>query len=272
MRPRTKYEVIYLHRKKYPIIWMCRWLGVSRSGYYGYLTRRTKPDRDEYLAQLIQERRSQRYGRSLGCRRMQKWLEREKGIKRNYKTVWRVMRKYGLLSECRRKGYYKPSEQYRVYPNLLNRDFNSQDPGTKWVTDISYIQTPQGTLYLSVILDLFDRRVVSYQTSTRNDCKLVADTIKRAVKTKNVTVERQLHSDQGFQYASKQYFDLTQQYGITPSMSRRANPYDNAVVESFFSFLKTECIYLFKPSSLQHAKSLIDDYIDFYNTDRMLLK
>lgn len=138
----------------------------------------------------------------LGWWRMQKWLERFKGIHRNYKTVWRIMRKYGLLSECRRRRFYRPGETLHVYANHLNREFHSSHPDTKWVTDITYVQTPQGTLYVSAILDLYDRRVVACQTSTRNDNKLVLDTIKLAMKKRKVTEERYLHSDQGFQYTS----------------------------------------------------------------------
>ncbi len=272
MKPKQKYQVIYRNRKEYAVAAMCKFFKVSRSGYYDYLKRMGRPDRDEPLAKLIAQRRSQKYGRSLGCRRMQKWLEKFKGLHYNYKTVWRVMRKYGLLSEIRRKWFYRPSEVLHVYPNLLQRDFHCDVPHTKWVTDITYIQTPQGTLYLSVILDLFDRRVVDYKISTRNDSKLVCDNLKSAMKGKAVTVERQLHSDQGSQYTAKEYHSLTKQYGISPSMSRRSNPYDNAVIESFFSMLKTECIYLCKPHSILEAKNLIDDYLSFFNHERSLLK
>lgn len=272
MKPGLKYQVIYRNRKEYAVTAMCKFFEVSRSGYYDYVKRMDRPDRDDALAKLIAQRRSQRYGRSLGCRRMQKWLEIFKGLHYNYKTVWRVMRKYGLLSEIRRKRFYRPSETLHVYPNLLNRDFRSGVPYTKWVTDITYLHTPQGTLYLSVILDLFDRRVTAYKMSTRNDCKLVCDTLKSAMKGKAVTVERQLHSDQGSQYTATEYHSLTKQYGITPSMSRRANPYDNAVVESFFSILKTECIYPGKPASIAAAKNLVVDFISFFNHERYLLK
>lgn len=271
MKPRLKFQVIYKNRKEYPVTAMCHFFEVSRSGYYEYIKRMDQPDRDESLAKLITQRRSQRYGRSLGCRRMQKWLEKFKGVHYNYKTVWRVMRKYGLFSEIRRKRFYRSSEILHVYPNWLDREFHSNTPNTKWVTDVSYLQTAQGTVYLSVIQDLFDRKVVAYKMSTRNDAKLVSDTIKAAMKMQTVTVERQLHSDQGSGYTSNEYYALTQEYGITPSMSRRGNPYDNAVVESFFSALKAECIYMVKPSKLSQVKRLVHDYIEFYNNERMAL-
>lgn len=142
----------------------------------------------------------------------------------------------------------------------------------KWVTDISYIPTKQGTLYLSVIRDLFDLSIVAYKTSIRQSIKLVLDTVRLAMEKEEVTAELQLHSDQGFQYASQNYFALTTQYGITPSMSRRGNPYDNAMVENFFSILKTECIYRHKPATFTQANEMIDRYIHFYNHERIQYK
>lgn len=272
MKANIKYRVIYKHRDKYAISTMCRFFDVSRSGYYDFVKRADIPDRDEPLKALIEERRSGRYGKTLGCRRMQLWLEKEKHQHYNYKTIWRVMAKYGLLSVCRRRRYYRHNEILHVYPNLLNRNFEAEGPNQKWVTDISYIQTPQGTLYLSVIRDLFDGSIVSYRTSTLQNCKLVFDTIKAAMKKEKVTAELQLHSDQGFQYTSQGYFTLTQKYGISPSMSRRANPYDNAIAENFFGMLKTECIYLCKPKTIAEAKLLIDDYIEYFNNERICLK
>lgn len=161
---------------------------------------------------------------------------------------------------------------FEAYANLLNRNFHADRPNQKWVTDISYIPTKQGTLYLSVIRDLFDLSIVAYKTSTRQSIKLVLDTIRTAIEKEEVTAELLLHSDQGFQYASQSYFALTTQYGITPSMSRRANPYDNAMAENFFSILKTECIYRHKPASFCEANEMIDRYINFYNYERIQLK
>ena len=153
----------------------------------------------------------------------------------------------------------------------MNRNFYADRPNQKWVTDISYIPTKQGTLYLSVIRDLFDLSIVAYKTSTRQSIKLVLDTIRMAIEKEEVTAELLLHSDQGFQYASQSYFALTTQYGITPSMSRQVNPYDNAMAENFFSILKSECIRLYKPETILQAQTLIDSYIAFYNHERIQL-
>ena len=161
---------------------------------------------------------------------------------------------------------------FEAYANLLNRNFHADRPNQKWVTDISYIPTKQGTLYLSVICDLFDLSIVAYKTSTRQSIKLVLDTVRLAMEKEKVTAELQLHSDQGFQYASQSYFTLTTQYGITPSMSRKGNPYDNAMAENFFSILKTECIYRHKPATFPEANEMIDRYIHFYNHERIQLK
>ena len=146
-------------------------------------------------------------------------------------------------------------------------------PNHKWVTDISYIHTGQGVLYLSVIRDLFDNSIVAYKTGTSQSVNLVLDTIRLAMqKEKKVAAELQLHSDQGSQYTSQAYFDLTKEYGITPSMSRRGNCYDNAMAENFFSILKTECIYRHLPATFSEARVLIDNYIYFYNHLRIQIK
>ena len=156
----------------------------------------------------------------------------------------------------------------------MNRDFHASKPNSKWVTDISYIHTRQGVLYLSMIRDLYDNSIVACKTGTEQTVNLVLDTIRLAMKQEKekVAVELQLHSDQGAQYASQAYFKLTQTYGITPSMSRRGNPYDNAMAENFFSILKTECIYRHKPTTFSQANELIDCYIYFYNHERIQLK
>ena len=141
----------------------------------------------------------------------------------------------------------------------MNRDFHASKPNSKWVTDISYIHTRQGVRYLSMIRDLYDNSIVACKTGTEQTVNLVLDTIRLAMKQEKekVAAELQLHSDQGAQYASQAYFKLTQTYGITPSMSRRGTPYNNAMAENFFSILKTECIYRHKPAAFSQANELI---------------
>lgn len=272
MKATVKYAVIYRHRQEYPVLVMCRLFGVSRSGYYDYCKRIGRPEPDTELAEVLrgqQERCRQTYG----YRRMWLWLEKQ-GVHHNPKTVLRVMKKYGLLAEIRRvRKWVQMEEQTHKYENLLNREFQADHPNRKWVTDISYIHTGQGVLYLSMIRDLYDNSIVAYKMATQQTVNLVLDTIRLAKRKEKVAAGRlQLHSDQGSQYTSQAYFDLTKEYGITPSMSRRGNCYDNAMAENFFSILKTECIYRQKIKSFQQARKLIDEFIHFYNYERIQLK
>ena len=204
---------------------MCRFFGVSRSGYYAFVHRLGKPEKDAALAKVIAQQRERSY-RTYGYRRMWLWLKSQ-NIFCNLKTVLRIMKKYDLLSEIRRRRKWQQmGQQVHKYKNLLNREFRADRPNSKWVTDISYIHTKQGVLYLSMIRDLYDNSIVAYKTGTQQTVSLVLDTVRLAMKQekKRVAAELHLHSDQGFQYTSQAYFQLTKQYGITPSMSRKGNP------------------------------------------------
>ena len=270
MKPLVKYQVIEKHKDQYSISEMCKFFGVSRSGYYKYLKRKDLPPKELYLANKIAECQAESH-RTYGYRRVHIWLEREK-IFCNPKTVLRIMQKYNLLSVVRRKKFHYCSQHLHRYPNILNRDFSAERPNQKWVTDISYIKTGEGFLYLSVIRDLYDNSIVAYKTAKDQSIKLVLDTIKAAKRKEKVTGELQLHSDQGFQYTSHAYFNLTQSYGIKQSMSRRGNPYDNALAENFFSILKTECIHRVKLKTYEQACLLIGEYINYYNKYRIQTK
>ena len=252
---------------------MCQFFEVSRSGYYGYVQRLGQPEFDADIAEHIQQCQQESH-KTYGYRRVWRWLK-ARNIHRNPKTILRIMGKYELLSEVRRRRKWRQmGQQLHKYENLLNRQFRADKPNRKWVTDISYIHTGEGVLYLSMIRDLYDNSIVAYKIGTQQTVNLVLDTIRLAIKQekKEVAAELQLHSDQGFQYTSQAYFNLTQEYGITPSMSRRGNCYDNAMAENFFSILKTECIYRNKPKSFKEARTLIDNYIYFYNHQRIQLK
>ena len=239
MRPRVKYQTIYMNRNRYPVSVMCHFFSVSRSGYYDYVGRLEQPAHDTELANIIREQQ-EKCDKTYGYRRMWKWLKKAKKIHKNPKTILRIMRKYELLSEIRRSRKWRQlSQQLHKYENLLNREFQADRPNHKWVTDISYIHTGQGVLYLSMIRDLFDNSIVAYKTGTTQSVNLVLDTIRLAMqKEKKAAAELQLHSDQGSQYTSQAYFDLTKEYGITPSMSRRGNCYDNAILRPRFSHQK----------------------------------
>ncbi len=264
-----KFGIIYRLRNQYPIQELCQLLGVSRSGYYKWLNRQTKPDRDEPIAKLIAQCQEKTH-KTYGYRRVKLWLLKETGLVINHKAVLRIMRKYSLQAAPKRKRFrHYDLNTYHHYENLLQRNFEAGRPNEKWVTDISYIPTGEGFLYLSVIKDLYDKTIVGYRYAAQMPAKLVLDTIRAAMEHTKLDGELILHSDNGFQYASIPYYNLTKTYGITPSMSAIGCPYDNACAESFFSLLKNECIYRVRPKTLQDAAQLVDEYIHFYNFERL---
>lgn len=221
---------------------------------------------------MIEECHKQ-HKRRYGYRRVTMWLKQEKGLTVNHKKVLRITEKYNLLSAIRRRRLhkYQPNGDSK-YANLLNRDFHADRPNEKWVTDISYIITPAGTLYLSAIRDLYDNFVVAYKTSARQDYTLVDRTIKAALSAENPQEQVILHSDQGGQYRSFDYRDCTKASRLTPSMSAPGTPGDNACAENFFSIFKTECIYLEKPQTIEDADELTAEFLDYYNCDRIQLR
>ena len=271
MRPKAKYAVIHRHRGEYPISVMCKFFGVSRSGYYCFKKRLGETDRDAVVAKEIEECQ-RRTDKTYGYRRVWKWLK-GRNIQRDPKTVLRIMKKYGLLSEVRRRRQWvNLGQQVHKYENLLNRQFRAVRPNEKWVTDISYIHTKEGILYLSMIRDLYDNSIVGYKYATQMPASLVIETVRAAVKNAKPSGGLILHSDNGFQYTSQAYYNVAIANGIKPSMSSVGCPYDNACAENFFSMLKTECIYRAKPQTFDEAKALVDEYIYFYNNERIQLK
>lgn len=178
---------------------MCHFFDVSRSGYYDFVKRMDKPSKYDNLIEAINECQK-RSKRTYGYRRVHIWLQRQYHITLNPKTVLRIMNQNNLLSEIRRRRKYRQmQQQLHKYENLMNRDFNASRPNQKWVTDISYIHTKQGVLYLSMIRDLYDNSIIAYRTGAAQAINLVLETIKAAKKKEKITTELQLHSDQGFQ-------------------------------------------------------------------------
>ncbi len=261
-RPKIKYHVIYRHREQYSAPTMCRFFSVSRSGCYDFVKRLEQPDRNAALVKKIW-RQEGHSDNTYGYGRMWKWLQ-DKRICRIPKTILKVMKECGLLSEIRRKRkWVNLGKEAHKYKNLLNLQFHANEPNRKWGTDISHIQTKEVGLYLSMIRDLYDNGIVAYKTAAHQTVNLVLDTIRLAIKTrkKKIAAELHLHSEQGFQYTSHAYFKLTQEYSITPSMSGRGNPYDNALAENFFGILKSDFIYRHKPRTLVEADERMDRYI-----------
>lgn len=272
MRKRLCYRVIFRFEGKYPLGNMCRALNVSYSGYYKWRKRYQQPDRDAQLSQLIQTRYAAS-NKSAGYRQITLQLLKHHGIVVNHKAVYRIMKKLGIQSVARRpRPYIHYSDTIHRYENVLNRNFTSERLNQKWVTDITYIHTKQGVLYLSAIKDLFDGFIVAHRTGTEQTVNLVIMTIQDALKREKVASGLALHSDQGFQYTSHAYFRLTQEYDITPSMSRRGNCLDNACMENFFGMLKTEWIQRRKFTTLDEAREAVEQYIHYYNFERCQLK
>ena len=270
MKASVKYRVIHRFKDKYNIRDMCLFFSVSRSGYYAWTKKADKEDPDKQIGELIRECQK-KTRQTYGYRRIQIWLLRKFGLVMNHKAVLRVMNKYNLLSKSRRKRkWVQNCESIHRYTNLLERNFYAERPNLKWCTDISYIPTKEGFVYLSVIKDLYDNFVVAYKVGTENNNNLVYETIKAAKR--EVTAELQLHSDQGFQYTSDGYFKLTQSYHITPSMSSPGTPLDNACAENFFSTLKSEWFHRYTPATKEEARLLLGEYIHFYNYERIQLK
>ncbi len=253
---------------------MCTFLTISRAAYYAWVKRSSKPDRDMERMKLI-ETAFKISHHTYGYRRVQIWIQQKMDITINHKAVLRLMNKLGIHSVARKRKFLRSAEDYGIYhryPNVLKREFSASRSNQKWVTDVTYIHTQQGWAYLSMIKDLHDGFIVAHHFAKQNSHELVLKTIKLAKQKEMVTDGLTLHSDQGYQYTSQSYFALTQEYNITPSMSRRGNCWDNAVMENFFGHLKQEAINQYPNPTFEEAKQLIDDYVHFYNYERIQLK
>lgn len=253
---------------------MCTFFGISRASYYDWEHRLEQPDRDAASKQLIQEAYEKSH-QTYGYRRITLWLRKHKGIYLNHKTVLRLMQVLQIRSVARRRKLFKQLanlDSYHRYDNVLNRNFTATHPNQKWTTDITYLRSQQGWVYLSVIRDLFDGFIVAYELGRENSLALVLNTLKRAKQNEQIHDGLLLHSDQGYQYTSQGYHLLTREYAIIPSMSRRANCWDNAPMENFFGHLKEEALYHLHRPSFQDLKQILDDYIHFYNYERIQLK
>ncbi|HEX7568104.1 MAG TPA: IS3 family transposase [Anaerolineaceae bacterium] len=254
---------------------MSEFFGVSRAAYYAWAKRIGQADPDRERLDLVQEAYEASH-KIYGYRRVTLWLKQKYGLAINHKAVLRLMNKLNIRSRARKRKMYRKLEEigtYHRYPNLLNRDFTAMHPNQKWVTDITYVMTQEGWAYLSVIKDLYDGFIVAHALDRNNSIALVTSTIRQAKQKEKVTDGLILHSDQGHQYTSHAYHDvLTHEYNITASMSRRGNCWDNACIENFFGHLKEEYLRHFKNPTFETAQQLIEEYIYFYNYERIQLK
>jgi transposase InsO family protein len=267
-----KYTFMAAHVGDFKVKRMCRALRVGRSGYYAWRRRSpsTRAQANQALVVLIRaEHRASR--QTYGSPRIQAALRR-KGVTCGRHRVAHLMRQDGLCARPRRKGHPVTTQrQPGVVPasNRLNQDFSASAPNRKWVSDFTYIETGEGWLYLAVILDLFSRRVIGWAMSETMDTVLVESALRMALLSRQPEAGLLHHSDQGCQYTSAAYLDCLNTALTQISMSRVGNCYDNAVIESFFGTLKTECVtgpFLTRAQ----ARTTIFEYMEvWYNRQRL---
>lgn len=266
-----KYMFIENHSRAFRVKKMCRCLGVSRSGYYAYKRRPVSKRQRANERLLVEIRTIYRKNRGVyGSPRIARQL-RDGKFKCGKNRVARLMRINGIFAKTKRrfKVTTNSRHKYPVSENLINRQFKAAVPNRLWVSDITYIWTDEGWLYLSVILDLYSRMIVGWAFEDRQNTGLVKKAFLRAIVRRKPTRGLILHSDRGVQYASDDFRKALKQYGVIPSMSKKGDCYDNAVAESFFHTLKTELVYHEKYKSKAQAKSSIFEYIEvFYNRRR----
>jgi transposase InsO family protein len=251
---------------------MCEVLAVSRSGYYAW---RTRPDsaRSRRRSELVTRMRAihgERHKQSYGSPRMHRELAvRGEPVCEN--TVARLMREHGLRARTARKFRHTTDSNHRrpVAENVVNRDFQPSGKNETWVADITYIATGEGWLYLAAVEDLYTRKIVGWSLSERIDSRLVVDALEMAIQRELPGAGLKAHSDRGVQYASADYQSLLQRHGVTCSMSRKGNCWDNAPMESFFATLKKELVHQERYPTRESARRSVFEYVEvFYNRER----
>jgi len=267
-----KYEFMATHESEYGVKDMCQVLGVSRSGYYAW-RRRPESRRAQANERLLVKIRKeyQRSQQTYGSPRIHAEL-RGQGVLCSRKRVARLMRREQMVARKTHKRAPRTTQrdpQAMPAPNLLNQEFSAPAPDRKWVSDITYIDTAEGWLYLAVVLDLFSRKVVGWAMETHMEASLVQQAWCMAVSQRSASADLLHHSDQGSQYTSAAYQQDLALYYCQVSMSRVANCFDNAAMESFFATLKTECAFAQFATRAQ-ARSAIFEYIEaWYNRQRL---
>lgn len=261
-----------MHKDEFQIHAMCKVLEVSRSGYYRWQARQGLPqsDQDRALLQNIQ-RTFNESRKSYGSPRIYKKL-RSEGIGCGRHRIARLMRQDGLVAR-RRRQYKKPVSAQRIQPlagNILNREFRVTTQDSVWACDVSYFWTHTGWIHLAIVMDLYSRRVIGWSMNDRVDKELTQNALHMALANRQPNKSITHHSDQGAEYTNKEYQTLLKNQNMTVSMSRKANCYDNAVVESFFKTIKAELARKTRFRTQEEARSAIFDYIEvFYNRERM---
>lgn len=266
-----RYAFIRDNEYKHPVSVLCRVFKVSVSGYFGW---KARPESKRAIEnrRLLEEIKDVHKGRrrSYGSPRVHEELL-ARGITCSLNRVARIMRENSIASVSKRKFKHTTDSRhdYPIAPNLLDREFNVLRPNEVFVSDITYIATDEGWLYLATVMDLCLRRIVGWSMDKRMTKKLVIDALDMAVKDRRPGPGVLHHSDRGSQYASDDYQARLKKHGMICSMSRKGNCWDNAVMESFYRSLKVECVYLQKYKTREEARRDIFTYIElFYNRVR----
>ena len=255
----------------YAIAKMCRWLAVSRAGYYKWRMR--TPSQQALRREHIREAvvlTFDRYKKRYGAPRIAVELN-EAGIACSVNHIARLMNEAGLKARNGKNFKFFPSGNAinHVSDNLLNRDFSATAPNEKWVSDITYIKLDRGFAYLAVVMDLFSRQIIGWGLDTTMTTALIIEAFEMAVARRHVKPGLILHSDRGVQYRSSEYQGLLYDYAMKPSMSRKGNCWDNAAMEAFFARLKVESIYAETLRNKDDAYACVFEYIElFYNNVR----
>lgn len=244
---------------------------IPRSTYYDLVKRMNRLDPDSDLKAEIKAIYEEHEGR-YGYRRIRDELT-NRGQKVNHKKVQRIMNELGLKCLVRMKKYksYKGTVG-KIAPNHLERQFTSDAPNKKWVTDITEFKLFGEKLYLSPVLDLFNGEIITYTIGSRPTYSLVSEMLEKALELLPEEHELLMHSDQGWHYQMKEYRHTLQERGITQSMSRKGNCYDNSVMENFFGIMKSEFLYYKEFESVEHFKQELKKYMEYYNTKRIKAK
>uniref|UniRef100_UPI003F50EF6D IS3 family transposase n=1 Tax=Escherichia coli TaxID=562 RepID=UPI003F50EF6D len=267
---RLRYAFIRDNSCCWPVRLLCRVLDVHPSGFYAWLQ---QPHSQRHQADLRLTGQIKQFWLESGCvygyRKIHLDL-RESGQQCGVNRVWRLMKRVGIKAQV---GYRSPrtrkGEASIVLPNRLQRQFNPDAPDERWVTDITYIRTHEGWLYLAVVVDLFSRKIIGWSMQSRMTKDIVLNALLMAVWRRNPEKQVLVHSDQGSQYTSHEWQSFLKSHGLEGSMSRRGNCHDNAVAESFFQLLKRERIKKKIYGTREEARSDIFDYIEmFYNSKR----
>ena len=266
-----KYAFITQHKKTWPVDVMCRLLGVSRNAYYRYCQQDRQPDPECWAMLAAVKEIAEASGYSYGSRRMKRALN-ALGYPVGRRKARSLMREAGVKARYRKKYKVTTNSNHKqpVFENVLDREFAAAGPDQAYVSDITYIWTQEGWLYLAIFIDLFSRRVVGWSMGSRMKARLVTDALRMALWQRRPDAGLIVHSDRGSQYASKAYRGLLEANAFVGSMSRKGDCWDNAVAESFFASLKKERVQWRHYQTRQETQQDILDYIVmFYNSHRL---